>query len=81
MRNVQSGFDLDGDATTIPADAPEAPEPLGPMLLRTPLRATVFSDSMNPLRVDCRRERGTAEDTAAGTSSAKVKILEPSMMD
>jgi hypothetical protein len=35
---------LEGEATTTPVLAPEALEPLAPMLARTPCRATVFSD-------------------------------------
>jgi hypothetical protein len=47
---LQLGSDFDGEATTTPALAPEALEPLAPMLARTPCRATVFSDESQEAR-------------------------------
>jgi hypothetical protein len=45
--HLQSGLDLEGLATTTPAAAPEAAQPLGPMLQRSLLHAMGVSDWMN----------------------------------
>lgn len=81
MSYWQFGLDLDGDATTTPADAPGTAEPLAPMLFRIPWRAIDDSDCMNPSSPDCRRWGWMEVETAAGTSRAKVKISEKNIFN
>ena len=47
---IQLGLLVDGLAVTIPGLAPGALEPLGPMLLSTPCKATGLSAAMKPVR-------------------------------
>lgn len=70
----QSGSDLDGDATTMPADAPETADPSAPMLFRMPLRAPAVSKSRA-----WRSRAGKADDSTPGTNSA-VRTFNVNMM-
>jgi hypothetical protein len=54
----QSGSDLDGEATTTPAEAFEALAPSAPMLARTPFFAIEVSLLMKSLRLDCLLKTG-----------------------
>lgn len=48
--DIQSGLLVEGLATTMPAAAPGASEPLEPMLLSTPWRAIGLSEAMKLVR-------------------------------
>jgi hypothetical protein len=76
MSGSQLGSDFEGEATTTPALAPEALEPLAPMLARTPCRATVFSDESQEAREPVARSwmfSGEGRAKAAPRSTGRVE--------
>jgi hypothetical protein len=74
--SVQFGFEVEGLATSIPAAAPEALEPSGPRLSRTPWRAIGLSVAIQSSSATRFRKESVGMASAGENSSNAARPAE-----